>query len=259
MMNTRLHPRATVRGFLHADDLPTQPSGLPDELARYRVDKSRGPDRPPGAPPDPGAPLLTPDHPLNERQETLRSLRTEMLLRRVSPDIGDTVALLSPCAGEGRSLMGAELAIAFAQTGHATLLVDADLRRPQQHVLFGLGDEPGLAEAIEHNETPRLCPVQGLTRLHLIGAGHTRSDPLQLLSSGRFASLVDGWREDFDVILFDTPPVQLHSDALVVAQLTGRALVLSRAQHTPARQLRTLLQRLGSTRAQVLGAVVSHF
>jgi capsular exopolysaccharide synthesis family protein len=259
MMNTRLNARTTIRGFLQAGDAPALPSGLPDDLARYRVDKGRPPERAPAAQHEPAVRLATTDRPLTERQETLRSLRTELLLRRASLDIGDTVALLSAGAGEGRSLLGAELAIAFAQTGHSTLLVDADLRRPQQHLLFGLGDDQGLAQAIEFNDTPLLCPVLGLTRLSVLGAGHTRSDPLQLLSSGRFASLVDAWREDFDVILFDTPPVQSHSDALVVAQLTGRALVLSRAQHTPARHLRTLLQRLASTRAQVLGAVVSHF
>ena len=94
--------------------------------------------------------------PYDPRCEKIRALRTELLLRRELTDRADIVALLSPCPGEGRSLLAAELAIAFAQTGRPTLLVDADLRRPQQHLLFGTDNRQGLSQAIEHGVKPQL-------------------------------------------------------------------------------------------------------
>jgi receptor protein-tyrosine kinase len=193
------------------------------------------------------------------RQDTLRALRTELLLRRESAECGDVIALLSPGAGEGRSLLLAELAMAFARTGHATLLVDADMRRPQQHLLFGLANDHGLAQAIEYEDTPQLNQVPGLARLGVLSAGLTTSEPLELISSQRFAALLQGWRDSYEFVLIDTPPVGRFSEALAVAHLAGRVLVLSRAQHTASRDLGDMLRRLASTRAQILGAVVNHF
>jgi receptor protein-tyrosine kinase len=203
--------------------------------------------------------VATSDPAQGRRHDTLRALRTELMLRRESTEQGDVIALLSPGAGEGRSLLLAELAMAFARTGHTTLLVDADLRRPQQHLLFGLPNDRGLAQAIEFEEHPLLCSVQGLARLSVISAGLTMADPLELLSSQRFAALMHGWRENFEFVLVDTAPAGRFSEGLAVAHLAGRVLVLSRAQHTASRDMADMLRRLSSTRAQILGAVVNHF
>lgn len=203
--------------------------------------------------------LIMAHDPLDPRCETMRALRTELLLRRGTAEGASIVALLSPCPGEGRSLMAAELAIAFAQTGQPTLLVDADLRRPQQHQLFGAPNRQGLAQAIAHGEPAQLQVVHGLPHLLLLTAGVVPGDPLELLSSRRFAALLEGWRADFEFVVLDTAPVGRYSDGLAVASLVGRVLALSRARHTPARDLQDMLRRLAATRSQILGAVISHF
>lgn len=211
-------------------------------------------------------PLVQPDErlimahdPCDPRCEKIRALRTELLLRRESAERGDVIALLSPCGGEGRSLLAAELAIGFAQTGHPTLLVDADLRRPQQHLLFGAANRHGLAQAIAHGDEPQLQQVHGLPRMSLLTAGEVPGDPLELLSSRRFAALIERWRRDHEFVVLDTAPVGRFSDGLAVARLVGRVLALSRAQHTPRQDMADMLRRLEATRAQILGAVVSHF
>jgi len=193
------------------------------------------------------------------RSERIRALRTELLLRREVSDRADIVALLSPCAGEGRSLLAAELAIAFAQTGRPTLLVDADLRRPRQHVLFGTDNRQGLSQAIEHDVNPKRRSVQGLPRMSVLTAGAVPRNPLELLSSSRFASMIEEWRDTFEFVVIDTPPVTEFSDGLAVARLVGRVLALSRAQHTPYRDMQDMLRRLATTRSAILGAVISHF
>ena len=203
--------------------------------------------------------LIMAHDPRDPRCEKIRALRTELLLRRESPDRADIVALLSPCAGEGRSLLAAELAIAFAQTGRPTLLVDADLRRPRQHLLFGTENRQGLSQAIESSTAPYLHAVHGLPRMSVLTAGAIPSNPLELLSSRGFAAMIEDWRDSFEFVVVDTAPVMHFSDALAVANFVGRVLTLSRAQHTPYRDMQDMLRRLAATRSQILGAVISHF
>lgn len=193
------------------------------------------------------------------RCEKIGALRTELLMRRESVDRADVVALLSPCAGEGRTLLAAELAIAFAQTDRPTLLVDADLRRPQQHLLFGADNHHGLSQAIEQGVTPRLYNVHGLPQMWVLTAGAVPSNPLELLSSHHFASMIEDWRDNFEFVVIDTAPVTHFSDGLAVAGIVGRVLALSRAQRTPYKDMQDMLRRLAATRSQILGAVISHF
>lgn len=210
--------------------------------------------------------LATPDDSLiviedsgDPRCDRIRALRTELLLRRESPERSEVIALVSPCAGEGRSLLAAELAIAFAQTGRPTLLVDADLRQPRQHVLFNTRDRDGLTHALQGGVVPQLNRVVGLPQMSLLTAGAVPGNPLELLSSRRFGSLVAGWRENFEFVIIDTPPAVRYSDALTVAGVAGRVLALSRAQHTPYQDMQDLLRRVAAARSTLLGAVISHF
>jgi protein-tyrosine kinase len=207
----------------------------------------------------PGERLIMAQGKRNPRCEAIRALRTELLVRQAEIDSTDMVVLLSACAGEGRSLLAADLAIGVAQTGVPTLLVDADLRNPNQHLLFGTHNRHGLSQAIGAGERPRLRSVQGLPSMSLLTAGEVTDDPLELLSGLCFKLMVDEWREHFKFVVVDTAPVSQFSDGLVIANRVGRVLLLSRAQHTPARKMRDMMRRLAATRAEVQGAVISHF
>ena len=191
--------------------------------------------------------------------ESVRDLRTELLLRHQSGNGANVVAVMSPCRGEGRSQLAAELAIAFSQLGRPTLLVDADLRKPRQHSLFDADNQHGLAEAIATGSSPYLHPVTGLPELNLLTAGQSVSNPLELLSDSRFEDLLREWRIHYSHIVFDTAPVSQYSDGLAVAKVAGRTLALSRAAHTPYAELRDMQRRLLTTQSQILGAVINYF
>ena len=209
---------------------------------------------------EPSKDVLMAHDPRHARCETVRALRTELLLRRESPqDRSDAVALLSPCAGEGRSLLAADLAIAYAQTGRPTLLVDADMRNPHQHVLFPVHNRKGLSQSIEFGLTPQLYSVRNVPKLSVLTSGAVQRNPLELLSSHRFAAMVEEWRQTYAHIVIDTAPVGEFSDGLAVASVVGRVLTLSRAHRTPFRDMQEMLRRLAATRAQILGAVINHF
>jgi len=193
------------------------------------------------------------------RCEKIRALRTELLLRREPGDGAEVIALLSPGTGDGRSQLAAELAIAFAQLDRPTLLVDADLRHPSQHLLFAADNKSGLVQAIERGTTPYFHPVEGLRHLWLLTTGPTPDNALELLLNKRFAALVEEWRRSFDFVVLDTAPTTEYSDGLAVASLIKRVLVLSRARHTPYKESRDLLRRLTAIRSQIVGAVINHF
>ncbi|MBL6749323.1 MAG: CpsD/CapB family tyrosine-protein kinase [Nevskia sp.] len=209
------------------------------------------------AKPDPR--LVLAHDPYGPRGERFRALRTELLLRRPSPCQADTIAVLSPCAGEGRSQLAAELAIAFAQLGRPTLLVDADLRHARQQALFGTDGPIGLTDALASGATPYLHPVEGVPHLALLAAGSALPNPQELLSDERFEKLIEEWRQQYAYIVFDTPPVSAYSDGLAVARLAGRVLAVNRAAHTPYVRAREMLRRLSATQAVIVGAVINHF
>lgn len=221
----------------------------PDESTVTLVDRQRL---------RPGEPLVIAHDPYHARSESIRALRTELLMRHEHENKGNVVAVLSPCPGEGRSMLAAELAIAFSQLGEPTLLVDADLREPGQHLLFGADNQQGLAQSLSDEAPPHVNPVENLPQLFVLSAGSMPPNPLELLSGARFEALVEQWRSRYRHVVIDTPPVAIYSDALAVATAVGRVLVLSRAQHTPYQETRELLRRLAATQSQILGAVMSH-
>lgn len=197
--------------------------------------------------------------PCSTHSEALRALRTELLLRPNSSGLADFVTVLSPGSGEGRSCLAAELAILFAQLGKPTLLVDASLRKPAQHTLFGIDNQRGLSDALSGASNPGVHAVQGLPGLSLLTAGPSSPNPLELLSDGRFEKMANEWQQTYSYIIVDTPPVDQYSDALAVARVTGRVLIVNRAEHTRQERIRSMLRRLSVAQSQILGAVITRF
>jgi protein-tyrosine kinase len=195
----------------------------------------------------------------NARNEKMRALRTELLLMSNASSGANVFTVLSAEGGEGRSQLCAELAISFSQLGRRTLLVDADMRNPRQHELFGSNNEFGLSQAISQNTRPYLHPVKGLVSMFLLTAGMIPANPLELLSDGRFDKLLNDWRREYEFILIDTPPVTRFADAVAIATMVGRAIIVSRAKVTSYKSTRDMMRRLETTRAQVLGGVINHF
>jgi len=261
-------------GFIRKQDIPSNEllgdvlSGRRDkggpqaglvELAINRISARRDVVLRQGSEVTPGPQLQVAFDKANPRNEKMRALRTELLLLNETSNSANVMAVLSPTSGEGRSQLCAELAISFAQLGRRTLLVDADMRKPHQHVLFGSGNEFGLSQAISQNTKPYLHPVKGLEHMFLLSAGIIPSNPLELLSDGRCEKLVTDWRSGYEFVIIDTPPVSLYSDALAMATMVGRVLILSRAKMTSYKNAGEMMRRLKTTRAQVLGGVINHF
>jgi protein-tyrosine kinase len=195
-------------------------------------------------------------HPYGER---IRALRTELLLLRETDRQAGCFAVLSPCSGEGRSHLAAELAIAFSQLSRRTLLIDADLRNPSQHLLFGIECQWGLAQALAFGQPSQVFGVQGLPYLSLIPAMPPAPNPSELLSAGALKQMIRRWRFSYDFIILDTPPISRYPDALNIAASCHNVMLVGRARFTPYRDMRAALRRLGNTQSRVLGAVMGNF
>jgi receptor protein-tyrosine kinase len=235
-----------------------QRRSIVEEVLRRHVRHSRELILWEGTPLRPSKELTLGHDPGHPRAETLRSLRTELVLRMKGRSTR-TLAVLSPSAGEGRSRLAAEMAISFAQLGRKTLLVDADLRRPRQHILFEAENATGLAQALQDGGALRLHGIDKLPQMALATSGPVPPNPLELLSSPHFERLVREWRRSFEFVVLDTPPVAEFSDAIAVATIAEQVLILGRTDQTSFDSVKEMRRKLGTTGAQILGAVLGRF
>jgi receptor protein-tyrosine kinase len=191
--------------------------------------------------------------------ESIRALRAELLLFAERDRRAGCFAVVSPCSGDGRSHLAAELAISFSQLGRRTLLVDADLRNPNQHRLFNVEPKWGLAQALAFWQTSQLFGVQGLPYLSLVPAVPSAPNAAETLTGNRFKQLMRTWRYGYDFIVIDTPALGRYPDALNIASRCENVVLAARGQSTSFREMKTALQRLGNARCNVLGAVIGNY
>jgi protein-tyrosine kinase len=208
-----------------------------------------------------GAELVVARAPFHPCAEELRALRTQLQIRWSNAGVNPRLlAIASPGSGEGRSYVAANLAAAFAQLGERTLLVDADLRAPRQHRIFGLPAGPGLSAVLSGRaDRSALLPLADFGPLWVLPAGAVPPNPQELLSRAGLPALLRELRAEFDVILFDTPPARQCADAQSVAFRAGHALVLARRHHTRLADASAVVRELGDTGARVLGTVCNAF
>jgi polysaccharide biosynthesis transport protein len=172
-------------------------------------------------------PLPVRDEPRSAISEAYRMLQAN--LKFLSSDNPPRIiTMTSSIPQEGKSTTSANLALVLAEMGHRVLLVDADLRRPSQHQLWELPNSVGLTNILV--EPGKWSGVVRSENEHLdvITAGVTPPNPVRLIDSHRMATLIEEWREIYDFVLIDTPPLAVASDALLLAQMTDGLLMVAR-------------------------------
>ncbi len=199
--------------------------------------------------------LVSAYRPFTTKAEDIRNLRSQLISKWFN-DEHNCLAIVSPNSGSGRSYLAANLAIAFSQLGHKTLLVDADLQDARQHKIFGLDNSIGLSTLLVGNDDLDL-PIRSIeliNRLYVMTAGAAPPNPSELLSREKFKQLKSVVSSRFDVVIFDTSPGELGNAAEAVAEACGGALMVlvpNRTHHTDAS---TFVDRVND-RATVVGAV----
>jgi chain length determinant protein tyrosine kinase EpsG len=201
-----------------------------------------------------GPELIAAHAPFQAQAEALRDLRTQLLLHWANTE-RKVLAIVSVNARDGRTFVAANLAVVFAQLGEKTLLIDADLRQPRQHRLFGHGG-PGLAQALSGRSGIELAePVSYFENLWLLPAGATPPNPLELLSRPEFPRLLAEARKRFTVVVVDTPASLRGSDARLIAARSDGMLAVVRQDRTRIADLEALCRAASASGVQVAGTI----
>lgn len=160
--------------------------------------------------------------------EQYRTIRTNIQFAMVDKEL-KTLIVTSSGPGEGKSTTSANLAVVFANSGIRTLLVDADLRKPTVAKSFGLRNHHGLSNLLSERDAKIQNVVQssGIENLTILSSGPKPPNPSEMLGSMRMHTVIKEMRKEFDLVIFDMPPVVAVTDAQVVAtQVDGTILVV---------------------------------
>lgn len=198
--------------------------------------------------------LTTLSDPHGASAEAYQSLRTSLEFSRLGQEV--TVLLLAAVdGGPDKSHAAANLAVVMAQAGDRVILLDGDLRRPQQHEIFGLTNQQGLSTWLQSGGDPPLQST-GIEGLQVLPAGPVSGNPVALLSTKRLGERLGALRQRADYVLIDAPPVLAVTDAALWASQADGVVLLVNAGGTKrddAQRAKTVLE---GVQAKVLGAVL---
>ncbi|NLV24389.1 MAG: polysaccharide biosynthesis tyrosine autokinase [Deltaproteobacteria bacterium] len=189
--------------------------------------------------------------------EAFRGLRTAISFSAV---IGAKKRLLvsSSFQGEGKSITSVNLAIVLAQTGARVLLIDCDMRRPNQHKIFGVEAAPGLSDFLvsDGHLISARQPTE-IPNLDLLPGGTIPPNPSELLGSERFRQLIDDFSLEYDHIIFDTPPALLVADARIASTFADLVVLVVESGRVPVKAAQRLAEQVRAGKAPMAGFVLN--
>lgn len=208
----------------------------------------------------PGKDLVAVHAPSGSKAEAFRSIRSQLILRWFDGEPSHkALAVVSAERNDGRSFIAANLAVVLAQMGKQTLLVDADLRNPAQQRLFNLGNIAGLSEVLQgHCGLEAISRIASQQALFVLSAGTVPANASDLLAGSHFVRLMHELISIFDFVVVDTPPAFGCSDAQSVVAAAGAAIVVARENSSRIAQVRTVLEGVADTKANIVGAVLNN-
>lgn len=197
--------------------------------------------------------------PSSAEAESIRRIRAEVAIR-LEGNTQLAFAVISPNDGEGKSYLAASLAIAFAQAGSRTLLIDANMRDAGLQAFFGVAGDAGLSSML----AGRAARIAGVVvprfpMLHVLGAGPMPPNPVEILCDFALRSLIDSFEQAFDVVIVDTPAVSIGSDAQIIAQQIGNCLLVGRKDVTTISDLSFTQELLDTAGVRIVGTVYNAF
>lgn len=190
--------------------------------------------------------------------EAIRLLRTNLdFAGLLAP--ARTIAVSAPDDDAGASTVAANLGIAVAQAGRRTLIIDADLRRPAQHLLFGVENREGIADLLagEGNDWARFAQSTQVGGLRVLTSGSPPENPADVLGSRRFAEVLAGIAAEVDAVIIDTPPLLGVSDALEVTAHADGVVLVMRPGVTKRERLEAAALALHNGGIRLLGVVAN--
>src|ERR1017187_6729737 len=196
--------------------------------------------------------------PMSPAAESYRSLRTSLQFARQGRDLR-TLLVTSPAASEGKTSTLANLGAVFAQAGERVVLVSGDLRRPRIGQFFGVDEAAGLTTILLGGQPLKqvLQQVDGYDRLWMLACGPVPPNPAELLSQRATHDIFDALREEFDLVLIDSPPVLPVTDAMVLSSYADGTLLVVAAGQTRRADLQRASEKFSQAKVPLLGIVLN--
>jgi capsular exopolysaccharide synthesis family protein len=195
-------------------------------------------------------------NPTSKASEAFRTLRTGLLYAMVEQP-PKTILIASSGSLEGKTITCANLGVLLAQAGKKALIIDGDLREPTLHSMFGMRNLIGVADVLAGERDLSEVWMEPFRGLKVVPAGPIPANPAELLSSGRFAVLLDQARQIFDYVLIDSSPIASVSDPIIIATQADAVLLVVDFRRTRKNVLGNAVHSLEAVGANILGTVVN--
>ncbi|SDS29690.1 capsular exopolysaccharide family [Paenibacillaceae bacterium GAS479] len=202
--------------------------------------------------------LVTFYEPKSPISEAYRSLRTNIQFSSFDEPI-KIMMVASANPGEGKSTTASNLAVTYAQEGKKVLLIDADLRKPSVFKVFNVSNRVGLSTVVSGQ-----CHVQDAVQdtmvenLFVLTSGPVPPNPSELLASQSMKTILEEFKADYDVVIFDTPPVLAVTDSLIVSAMCQGVLLVVQAGKVKSELVRKAKANLEHVHARILGVVLNN-
>ena len=194
----------------------------------------------------------------NPDSEAYRIMRTNIEFNRKSPS-ASSITMVSGGPGEGKSTTLNNLAYTFAKGGYTTLLVDADLRRPSQHRIFGVENTIGLSDYLTKNiDLEDVVQETKLSNLYFMPSGLLPSDAVGILNSQRMLDMIQDAKNRFDVVFFDSPPILGVSDASVLSSEVDLTIIVVQHRRFPKSMIQRVKMAIDNVGGKTLGVVLNN-
>ena len=193
--------------------------------------------------------------------EAFRTARTALAFSSTDKPLRSLV-VTSTAPAEGKTLISINLAVAHAQTGKRTLLIDADMRKPRLHKVFAVGADRGLSNLLA-SAPGSLAPADvvvatGVDNLHFLPTGPVPPNPVEMLDSGRFAQLLAALQGQYDLLVIDSPPSLNLVDSLVIGKRVDGLVLVVRSFATNKFAVQQVARQIAASKVRLLGVVLNN-
>ena len=197
--------------------------------------------------------------PFSEESEIFRDMRSQLLMGVLAPsEQTPALAVVSSSVGDGKTFFAANMAVSLSQVGGRTLLIDADMRTPRQHELFGVPGGMGLSNILAGRADSEVVhQVPSIPNFYVLAVGVVPPNPLELIQRPAFGLLLRELKHKFDHVVVDTPAASHGADCRVLAAKCGAALVIGRRDASRMDAMRTLINQLGKSQTKLAGVMIN--
>lgn len=189
--------------------------------------------------------------------ESYKTIRTNLMFLLDHSSGNSIITITSANASEGKSTTAVNLAVAFSQLENKVLIIDADMRRSSVHKKLRLENDMGLSNILAGFVDFESAVKKVNDNFHVLTAGQIPPNPSELLGGKKFEELLEKLRKEYAYILIDTPPINVVSDALVIAPHTEGMLIVVRDRYTPTHTIKRAIENAEFANVKILGAVMN--